>query len=173
MTKTTVHYCGCRAVPPSGAGPNMADLSENPSSTAYIEWRRALINEGNVNSIHSQPARTVSMPLRLHTGSPRFPFQILAGSSNPTRLTAGLATSRAANRSFPCPSSTRRATLSLLLCQTPQRLRLWDFCRFSSMALTPYGNLDVVVLNVAGCSNGGGQTLQLRAPAILRPCRCA
>ena len=154
--QTTVYYCGVPSSAPVGNGPNMVDLSENPRDDT-ANGIAALINEGNVNS-NSQPTGQDYFNVSASPyGKPSvYPFQILSGSSNPTGLAAGAAiTSSRSIISLPIFDQTGNTFTSNL--PNPRAVTIVGFLQVFVNAVDQYGNLDVVVLNVAGCSNGGGQ----------------
>ena len=156
--QTTVYYCGIPSGSPIGTGPNMVDLSENPSSTDDTSnGVAALINEGNVNSNSQPTGQDYFNASATPYGKPSaYPFQILAGSSNPTGLTAGTATTSSKSIvSLPIFDQTSNAFTSAV--PNPSAVTIVGFLQVFINGVDQYGNLDVVVLNVAGCSNGGGQ----------------
>jgi len=148
--QTTIYYCGVSSTSPIGTGPNMIDLSENPRSTDdTTNGVAALINEGNPNS-NSQPTGQDTLSL---TG---YPFQILSGSSNPLSgagLTAG----------SPVAASTSIVSVPIFDPANPiggtgtSPVTIMGFLQVFINGADQYGNVDVTILNVAGCSNGGGQ----------------
>ena len=155
--QTTVYYCGVPSGSPVGNGPNMVDLSENPRDDT-ANGVAALINEGNVNS-NSQPTGQDYFNVSASPyGKPSvYPFQILSGSSNPTGLAAGTTiTSSRSIISLPIFDQTGNTFTSNL--PNPRAVTIVGFLQVFVNAVDQYGNLDVVVLNVAGCGNGTSTT---------------
>ena len=133
----------------------MVDLSENPWSTGdSAAGVAALINEGNVNT-NSQPTGQDSLN---PYGSPAvYPFQILAGSSNPllgTGLTANTQiTASNSIVSVPIFDSAIDSTINDTSTGTIP-VTIVGFLQVFINSVDQYGNVDVTVLNVAGCGNG-------------------
>ena len=152
--QTTIYYCGVSSTSPIGTGPNMIDLSENPRSTGdTTDGVTALINEGNPNSSSQPTGQDTLSPY----GMPGiYPFQILSGGSNPlsgTGLTAG----------SPIAASTSIVSVPIFDPANPiggtgtSPVTIMGFLQVFINGADQYGNVDVTILNVAGCSNGGGQ----------------
>jgi len=149
--QTTVYYCGVPSSSPIGSGPNMVDLGTYPADDTS-NGVQALINEGNPNPSGGQPTgQDFFNPSASPYGSPSsYPFQILAGSSNPTALTAGTPIT-ASNSIVSVPiydpanpiASTGTSPVTIV-----------GFLQVFINGVDQYGNVDVVVLNVAGCGNG-------------------
>lgn len=146
--QTTVYQCG---VPYATASPqDMVDLSEWPADDTQ-NGLAALIHESNANS--GQPTgQDFLNPAHSPFGTPSsYPFQIFAGNNNPTGLpsTAPITTSNSII-SFPIfdPISVNNSGT------TP--VTIVGFLQVFANGVDQYGNVDVTVLNVAGCSNGNG-----------------
>lgn len=158
--QTTAYYCGVPSAAPIGSGPNMVDLSENPWSTGdATNGVMALINETNANPNGGQPTgQDYFNPTASPFGTPlAYPFQILAGSSNPTGISTGTAiTSSKSIISLPIFDQTGNTFTSNL--PNPRPVTIVGFLQVFINAVDQYGNLDVVVLNVAGCGNGASTT---------------
>ena len=134
----------------------MIDLSENPWSTGdSTNGVMALINEGNANG--AQP--TGQDTFNVYGAPAAYPFQIIPGSSNPL-LAAGLASGT--------PITTSTSIVSVPIYDhvgntfttnvpNPAPVTIVGFLQVFINGVDQYGNVDVIILNVAGCSNGGGQ----------------
>src|SRR3984893_17572551 len=88
--QTTVYYCGVPKSSPIGNGPNLVDLGIYPADDTS-NGVQALIHEGNPNPNGGQPTGQDYFNVSASPfGKPSaYPFQILAGGSNPL---PGLAT---------------------------------------------------------------------------------
>jgi hypothetical protein len=153
--QTTVYYCGVPSSSPVGSGPNRVDLGTYPADDTS-DGVAALINEGNVNSGSQPTGQDYFNPY----GTPTYPLfsstsgsQILAGSRNPLVVKAGL-TSGA-----PLTASNSIATVPIFDQQNnpiaptgTSRVTIVGFLQFFINGVDQYGNLDVTVLNAAGCS---------------------
>jgi Flp pilus assembly protein TadG len=152
--QTTVYYCGISESSPIGSGPNMVDLAIYPADDTS-NGVQALINETNPNPNGGQPTgQDYFNPTASPYGYPTaYPFQILAGSSNPTGLTSGT----------PVTASNSIVSVPIYDPTNPiantgtSPVTIVGFLQVFINAVDQYGNLDVVVLNVAGCSDGTGQ----------------
>lgn len=148
--QTTVYYCGVPSGTPVGSGPNRVDLGIYPADDTS-NGVQALIHESNPNPSGGQP--TGQDYLNPYALPAAYPFQIFAGSSNPAGMTSGTAIT-ASNSIVSLPifdpanpiAPTGTSPITIL-----------GFLQVFINGVDQYGNIDVVVLNVAGCSNGGGQ----------------
>jgi hypothetical protein len=141
--QSTVYACGT----PSG---DQIDLTENPvnptgggdTSTAV----QCLINA-------SGTGLGVGQDTLVTTNTPAFPFQILAGGQNPL-VAAGVVPNNDAITSsnsivtVPIYDSSSGASLTI-----GQSVTIVGFLQVFINYVDPNGNLNVTVLNVAGCSN--------------------
>jgi len=152
--QTTVYYCGVPSAAPIGNGPNMVDLNENPASTDdTTNGVMALIHEGNPNPNGGQPDGQDSFS---PYGSPSsYPFQIFPGSGNPTGL-ANTIPITASNSVVSLPIYDQTGNTFPSFSPTPVAVTIVGFLHVFINAADQYGNVDVTVLNVAGCSNGSG-----------------
>jgi Flp pilus assembly protein TadG len=152
--QTTVYYCGVPSASPIGNGPNMVDLSENPASTDdTTNGVMALIHEGNPNPNGGQPDGQDSFS---PYGSPSsYPFQIFPGSGNPTGL-ANTIPITASNSIVAVPIYDQTGNPFASFSPTPVPVTIVGFLQVFINAADQYGNVDVTVLNVAGCGNGSG-----------------
>ena len=151
--QTTVYYCGVPSSSPIGSGPNMVDLSVNPASTNdTTDGVAALIHEINPNSNSQPDGQDTFNPI----GSPTsYPFQIFPGTRNPTGLagTVPITTSRSIV-SLPIYDSSGVNTFTAFS-PTPLPVTIVGFLQVFINYVDQYGNVDVTVLNVTGCGNGG------------------
>lgn len=148
--QTTVYKCG---VPSATASPQtMVDLSEWPADDTQ-NGLMARIHEGNANPNGGQPTgqdflNASATPYAIPS---TYPFQIYAGSSNPTGLAS----------TTPITSSTSIISIPIFdpisvnnTGTTP--VTIVGFLQLFVNGVDQYGNVDVTVMNVAGCSNGSG-----------------
>jgi Putative Flp pilus-assembly TadE/G-like len=154
--QTTVYYCGVPSSSPVGSGPNMVDLSESPGATGdTMNGVTALTNETNPNSNAQPTGQDTFNPYATPTS---YPFQILAGSSSPL-VSAGLTSGTPVTTSssvVSVPIFDYYATLSINPSGTTA-VTIVGFLQVFINGVDQYGNVDVTVLNVSGCSNGGSQ----------------
>ncbi len=149
--QSTAYQCGVQSA--SAATPNMIDLSENPAGSGdTMNGVQCLINEGDAGATQPDGQDTLSP-----YGSPSsYPFQILAGTSNPlvgTGLSSGSPiTSSPSIVSLPIYDDS--ATIINTTGTTP--ITIVGFLQVFINAVDQDGNVDVTVLNVAGCGNGSG-----------------
>lgn len=152
--QTTVYYCGVPSASPIGNGPNMVDLNENPASTDdTTNGVMALIHEGNPNPNGGQPDGQDSFSP--YGSPPSYPFQIFPGSSNPTGL-ANTIPITASNSIVSVPIYDQTGNPFTSFSPTPGPVTIVGFLQVFINAADQYGNVDVTVLNVAGCGNGSG-----------------
>ena len=146
--QTTIYQCGVQSA--SSGNPNMVDLSENPVSTDdTTNGVMALIHQGDSNTFTSATGQDTFN----NFGAPSaYPFQILAGTSNPlvgSGLTAG----------NPITSSNSIVTVpiydqSTVIGTGTTAITIIGFLQLFINAVDQYGNVNVTILNVAGCGNG-------------------
>jgi len=151
--QSTLYQCGVQSS--NTASPNMVDLSENPAGSGdTTNGLQCLIHE--VDASDGQPDGQDT--LNLYSAPSSYPFQILAGTSNPLVAT-GLASGS------PISSSVSIASLPIYddqavtigLGTTP--VTIIGFLQVFINAVDQYGNVNVTVLNVVGCSNGSGPSV--------------
>jgi Flp pilus assembly protein TadG len=150
--ETTTYYCGVPYSAPLGTGPNNVDLSEYPVSDT-ADGVTALINENNSNAVGGQPTgQDYINPSATPYGNPlSYPFEIFSGTQNP----------RVASDTHIIVSNSI-VSLPIYDPSNPiapigtSPVTVMGFLQVFINAVDQYGNLDVVVLNVAGCSNGSG-----------------
>jgi Putative Flp pilus-assembly TadE/G-like len=124
---------------------NTVDLNENPDSDTS-QGVQCLINEGSATAGQPDGQDTIV--------DTSFPFQIQAGSSNPLLGSGTKITASSSIVSVPIydygnpihPSGTSSVTIV-------------GFLQVFINQVDQYGNVNVTVLNVSGCSNGSGQTV--------------
>src|SRR5579862_8074866 len=133
---------------------NWVDLSNNPNSV-MANAVQCLTNQGN-NGNQNPPTQDYLANTTPPLGNPNvYPFQILAGTSNPLTST-GLASGT------PITSSTSLAALPIY--DSTQNINVTGatnvtfvgFLQVFINSVDNRGNLSVTVLNVAGCGNGSG-----------------
>lgn len=147
--QSTVYQCGVQSS--SSSLPNLIDLSENPGAGTddTMNGVTCMIHEGDA---------TDTQPDGQDTLSPRssgYPFQILSGTSNPV-LGSGLANT---------PTTSSPSIVSLPIYDNGSvtinpngttAVTVVGFLQVFINSADQWGNVDITVLNVAGCSNGAG-----------------
>ena len=160
--QSTLYQCGVQSS--STASPNMVDLTENPAlSGDTTNGVQCLIHEGDPAA--SQPAGQDA--LNPYSAPSSYPFQILAGASNPL-LSTGLA------KDTPITSSPSIVSLPIyddslgnINSNGTTPVTIIGFLQVFINAVDSFGNVNVTVLNVAGCSNGaGGNTYNVGTNAV-------
>lgn len=147
----TNYSCG---VPPPGNN-NIADLRRNPA-TPTSDGVQCLIHQGNQGDLSVSTGQDYLNTNGNPFGDPgTFPFQILAGSSNPL-VTSGLPsgtpiTTSASIVSLPIYDDVAANTL---VENTTNDVTFVGFLQVFINAADNNGNVNVTVLNVAGCGNG-------------------
>ncbi|HET6176272.1 MAG TPA: pilus assembly protein TadG-related protein [Candidatus Sulfotelmatobacter sp.] len=145
--QATVYQCGVQHS--ASATPNQVDLSENPSmgSNDTLNGVKCLIHESD----ETVPQPDGQDTLNLTT----YPFKILSGSANPN-LGGGSAGSILSGSnsivSVPIYDSEAGAINSTGITQ----VTIIGFLQVFISQVDQYGNVQVVILNVSGCSNGLG-----------------
>ena len=151
--QTTVYYCGVSNLSPIGSGPNMVDLSESPGANGNTtNGVKALINETNPDSSSQPSGQDNFNPYAAPTS---YPFQVLTGSSTPL-VSAGLTSGT--------PITTSPSIVSVPIYDAANPINnsgtspvtIVGFLQVFINGVDQYGNVNVTVLNVSGCSNGGG-----------------
>ena len=148
--KGTIYQCGVQSS--SSPNPNLVDLSENPAGSGdTTNGVQCLINAG----AHATDPFDGEDTLNPYEKPSSYPFQILAGRNNPV-VNAGLASGT--------PVTSSNSIISLPIFdsgntigssgQTP--VTIVGFLQVFINGVDNHGNVDVTVLNVAGCSNGQG-----------------
>jgi Flp pilus assembly protein TadG len=153
--ESTAYYCGVPNSAPIGNGPNRVDLSEFPVQDT-ADGVTALIHQSNPNPVGGQPSgQDYVNPSATPYGNPlSYPFQIFSGSQSPL----GLATNSHISVSNSIVSLPIYDPNNLIVDnRSTSTVTIMGFLQVFINAVDQYGNLDVVVLNVAGCGNGSGQ----------------
>ncbi len=148
--QSTVYQCGAQA------SPNRVDLHENPGAGTNdtMNGVTCLINEGDA----TDPQPDGQDQLNPYGRPSAYPFQILAGRSSPL-VTSGL------RRSSPITSSTSIVSLPIyddaagaIRPTGTTAVTIVGFLQVFINSVDQWGNVDVTVLNVAGCGNGTNAT---------------
>ena len=152
--QSTVYQCGVQSS--SSSNPNRVDLDENPGlgTNDTMNGVKCLINEGDATD--RQPDGQDE--LNPYGQPSAYPFQILAGRSSPL-VTSGL------SRGSPITSSTSIVSLPIYDDRTVISIKpsgttnvtIVGFLQVFINSVDQYGNVDVTILNVAGCSNGNSE----------------
>jgi Flp pilus assembly protein TadG len=148
--QTTVYQCGV-ASSPSG---NQIDLTGPNPDTDTTDGIMALIHEGNASPNGGQP--TGQDYLNPYALPSAYPFQILAGSSSPL-VTAGLTTGTPISTSNSIVTVPIYDPAAVITPGTTSPVTIVGFLQVFINGVDQYGNVDALILNVSGCSNGGGQ----------------
>jgi Flp pilus assembly protein TadG len=141
------YYCG---FPPATApNPDAVDLTINPR-VPTTDGAQCLVHQGDPTNINSSSGQDT-----LNTfGAPSsYPFQILAGSNNPTGLNNTPVSISSSIVSVPIYDQVATPTLSGNI---RTEVTFVGFLQVFINAVDQLGNVNVTVLNVAGCSNGSG-----------------
>lgn len=145
--QSTAYQCGVQS---SSASPqNLVDLNENPGAGTddTMNGVTCLIHEANAAAPQPDGQDTLNASL--------YPFQILAGTTNPLGLASGTPiTSSNSIVSLPIYDD----TLSINPNGTSP-VTIIGFLQVFINSVDQWGNVDATVLNVAGCSNGTGGTV--------------
>ena len=142
------YYCG---FPPASSpgNPNAVDLTINPR-VATSNGGQCLIHQTNPNDVTTSSGQDTLNPF----GAPSsYPFQILAGSGNPTGLNGTPVTTSSSIVSIPIYD---QVTTPSLAGNARTEVIFVGFLQVFINAVNQLGNLNVTVLNVVGCSNGSG-----------------
>jgi len=143
--QSTVYQCGA----PLG---NTINLAENPGAGDTTNGVACLIDEDNVNAAPPSGQDTINLT--------SYPFRMEAGSSNPL-VGYGLATGApitASNSivSVPIYDSSSGGT-QIKIGTGLTQVTIVGFLQVFINSVDKNGDVDVTVLNVTGCSNGGGK----------------
>jgi len=141
------YSCG---VPPASGGNNTVDLTRNPEDPTS-DGVSCLIHQASISDVTDSTGQDYLNPFMFPSS---YPFQILAGSSNPL-VAAGLPTGN--------PVSVSPSIVSLPIYDEPavtvtsgtvSGVTFVGFLQVFINAVDNAGNISVTVLNVAGCGNG-------------------
>lgn len=151
--QSTAYQCGVQSS--SASTPNLVDLNENPGAGTddTMNGVTCLIHEGNAAGPQPDGQDTLQ-------ASP-YPFQILAGTSNPL-LTSGLASGNpitSSNSIVSLPIYDSNASSGAVSGSGTTPVTIIGFLQVFINSVDRWGNVDATVLNVAGCSNGTGGTV--------------
>jgi Tfp pilus assembly protein FimT len=148
--QSTVYQCGVQNM-------NTIDLSENPgmATNDTMNGVLCLVHQSDATDITDASGQDTLSPFAAPSA---YPFQILAGTSNPlvgNGLAAGAPiTSSSSIVTVPVYDDTKTIKSS-----GTTQVTIVGFLQVFINAADQYGNVNVTVLNVTGCSNGGGQTV--------------
>jgi hypothetical protein len=157
--QTTVYQCGVQSS--SSSNPNSVDLLENPGwgSGDTVAGITSLIHEGDATDTQPDGQDTLD--------TSAYPFKILAGNSNPLvtaaspAITAGTAvTSSTSIVSLPIYDDTAVAING----SGSTNVTIVGFLQVFIKSVDQWGNMEIIVLNVVGCGNGG--TVPVSASAV-------
>ena len=148
--QSTKYQCGVQSS--NTASPNTVDLGVNPVfSGDTTNGLQCLIHEGDPTGTQPDGQDT----LNLYGAPSSYPFQILAGSRNPlvaTGLTSGsLISSSTSIVSLPIYDDS-----SVTIGNGTTAVTIIGFLQVFINTVDQFGNINVTVLNVVGCSNGNG-----------------
>jgi hypothetical protein len=135
----------------SSASPqNLVDLNENPGAGTddTMNGVKCLIHEGNATAPPPDGQDTLN--------ASTYPFQILAGTSNPL-LASGLASGTpitSSNSIVSLPIYDGNASSGTVKPSRTTPVTIVGFLQVFINSVDQWGNVDATVLNVAGCSNG-------------------
>jgi Flp pilus assembly protein TadG len=135
--QTTPYQCGVQASS-LGSSANLVDLAENPVATGDTANAAACLTKSGDT---------------LNTSA--YPYQILAGGSNPLGV-SGPITSSNSIVSFPIYDDTQPLMINGSTNQAP--VTIVGFLQVFINQVNPDGSLNVTVLNVAGCGEGVSST---------------
>jgi len=141
--QSTVYQCGVQSS--SSSNPNRVDLAENPGAGTNDTMNAVMcrIHEGDATD--SQPDGQDTLNLS------SYPFKILAGTSNPLGLASNAPiTSSPSIVSLPIYDD----SVGSIAASGATSVTILGFLQVFVNSVDQWGNVDVTVLNVAGCSNG-------------------
>jgi uncharacterized RmlC-like cupin family protein len=152
--QTTVYQCGVQSTP--GSGPNFVDLTINPAQPAGGGYTTIGVM-ALTHQTSDDPTAQPSGQDYLSTYGVRSTYlpQILAGSSNPLGISGDQITASNSIVSLPIYDSANNTVTS----STTSAVTVVGFLQVFINSVDQYGNVDVSVMNVVGCGNGNGTTL--------------
>jgi hypothetical protein len=154
--QSTVYQCGVAI----GGNSTYVDLTNNPADGDAQNAVQCLINQGVANT-HLASGQDTLGPYTQGTGTPpAYPFQMLAGSSNPLVVSGGLAsgsqiTTSSSIVSLPIYDQTNPAKLNAT---GTTNVTIVGFLQVFVNAIDVTNGMDVTVLNVSGCGNAVSNT---------------
>lgn len=143
--QSTVYQCGVHNM-------NTVQLNENPNSDTTA-GAQCLIHEGNPSAGQPDGQDT----LNTYGAPSSYPFQILAGSSNPL-VGGGLPAGNKISASNSIVTVPIYDPVAIAPTGTTQ-VTVVGFLQVFINSVDQNGNISVTVLNVTGCSNGTGSTV--------------
>jgi hypothetical protein len=148
------YSCG---LSPSNGGTNAVDLSTSPDSD-NADAVSCLVHQSDTSTLGASSGQDYLSQDPL--GSPgSYPFQIFAGSGNPVSALSGNAISDSTSIvSLPIYDQTSVPTLTP---GTTTQVTFVGFLQVFINAADQFGNVNVTVLNVAGCGNNASTTLSV------------
>jgi hypothetical protein len=151
--QTTVYQCGVQST--AGSGPNFVDLNINPAQPTGSGYTTigvmALIHQTSDDPTAPNGQDYFSPYETRSTAVP----QILAGSSNPLGISGDQITASNSIVSLPIYDSTNNTIAS----NTTTAVTVVGFLQVFINNVDQNGNVNVSVMNVVGCGNGNGTTL--------------
>lgn len=132
---------------------NTLDLSRNPDSGPVTNGVSCLISQSNTNDTNNASGQDYLAPSSKIGNPNAYPFQVLAGTSNPLVTSTGL------SKDTPISASASIVSLPIYDQSTPvtagatTAVTFVGFLQVFINAVDPYGNINVTVLNVTGCGN--------------------
>jgi Flp pilus assembly protein TadG len=143
--QNTIYYCGVQSS--AAAIPNSIDLSENPGGpTGDTASALACLLNNDPSAVPLIGQDQLNM-----SGTPPYPYQILAGSANPNAAVVGdYVTSSNSIMSLPIYDNT---TVTISPTGT-NNVTIVGFLQVFVQQVNGDGSLNVTVMNVAGCGNG-------------------
>lgn len=154
--QSTVYQCG---VQNASFNPNMIDLNENPtSSNDMIAGVQDLIHENTLGTVDGQDT----------INNTAYPFQFLAGSSNPL-VSGSLASGSAITSSRSIVTVPLYDYTSAIASSGTTQVTIVGFLQVFVNYVDQYSNVNVTVLNVAGCgTNATGTAVAGSSPVPIR-----
>ena len=146
--QSTQYQCGVQLT-------NVVDLSENPGRGDTTDGAQCLIHQGTTNNDTLAPlGQDMLQPFPAAT--PNYPFQIQAGTSNPlTAVQGNLITSSTSIVSLPIYDS---SAVTNFPSGGTTPVTVIGFLQVFINYVDGNGNLNVTVMNVAGCGNAASGT---------------
>jgi Flp pilus assembly protein TadG len=155
--QSTQYQCGT-------PGQNVVDLSENPGQGDTTNAAQCLIHQGTTNN-DTLASLGQDMLQPFAAATPTYPFQIQAGTSNPLIAVQGnLITSSTSIVSLPIYDNSQAINANGTTMVT-----VIGFLQVFINYVDNHGNLNVTVMNVAGCGNAAsGRALAGSSPVPVR-----
>ncbi|MGH9495396.1 MAG: pilus assembly protein TadG-related protein [Candidatus Sulfotelmatobacter sp.] len=143
------YYCGFPPATNPNPTANAVDLAINPR-VGTSNGSQCLIHQSNPTDVGASSGQDSLNPF----GAPSsYPFQILAGSNNPTGLNNTPVSISSSIVSIPIYDQTTAPPFTQNI---RSEVTFVGFLQVFINAADQLGNVNVTVLNVAGCSNGSG-----------------